>query len=478
MTVLERVSEKKLRDRVNINELQMGFMPGKGTMDAIFLVRQLQEKFLEKKKNLYYAFVDLEKAFDRIPRELLRLALRKLMVEEWLVQAVMSMYKRARTVVRTKHGDSDKFEVTVGVHQGSVLSPFLFVIVMEALTREARTGLPWEILYADDLVLVAESMTELRQKVLRWKKCLETKGLKLNVKKTKVMVSGRNCGDVEKVGKWPCVVCGKGVATNSIQCMECEGWVHKRCSGVKLRLTSVAGMFRCSVCERRNAGDGRQLEDSLDLGNGDCLERVGKFCYLGDVLNGNGGSNSATVARIRSAWCKFRELCGFLTKKAVSMKLKGKVYAACVRSAMVYGSETWAMTVEQMMRLERAERRMLRWMCGVSLKDKVTTVKLREQMGVDAVSDVVRRGRLRWLGHVLRKDDGNWVKKVMSYEVDGDRGRGRPRLSWRQVVEKDMWRVGLKKSDAEDRALWRRQSWSATGQPLRQRGKRPLNGRK
>ena len=103
----------------------------------------------------------------------------------------------------------------------------------------------------------------------------------------------------------------------------------------------------------------------------------------------------------------------------------------------------------------------------------MTTVKLREQMNVEAISDVVRRGRLRWLGHVLWKDDGNWVKIITSYEVDGDRGRGRPRMLWRQVVEDDMWRAGLKKSDAEDRALWRKLSWSATGQPLRQRGKRP-----
>ena len=249
--------------------------------------------------------------------------------------------------------------------------------------------------------------------------------------------------------------------------------MHKRCSGVKFQLRMVAGIFRCSVCERTNSEDGRQLEDSLDLGNGECLERVGKFCYLGDVLNGNGGSISSTVARIRCAWVKFRELCGFLTKKDVTMKLKGKVYTACVRSVMTYGSETWAMTAEQMMRLVRVERRMLRWMCGVSLKDKVSTVELQERMGVEAISDVVRRGRLRWLGHVLRKDDGNWVKRIMSYEVDGDRGRGRPRMLWRQVVANDMRRVGLKKSDAEDRALWRQLSWSKTGQPLRQRGKRP-----
>ena len=117
-----------------IDNMQFGFVPGKGTVDAIFMVRQLQEKFLEKRKDLFFAFVDLEKAFDRVPREVVRWALRQLDVEEWLVQTVMTIYERARAVVRTKQGYSTEFEVKVGVHQGSVLSPLLFVAVMEVVT--------------------------------------------------------------------------------------------------------------------------------------------------------------------------------------------------------------------------------------------------------------------------------------------------------------------------------------------------------
>ena len=137
--------------------------------------------------------MDLEKVFDRIPREVVRWALRKLEVEEWLVKAVMIMYKKARTMVKTKHGNSEEFEVKVGVHQGLVL--------MEVLMQDVRECLPWELLYADDLVLMAESIEELKWKVLRWKECMEAKGLKMNIGKTKVMVSGKNCGDVERLGE-------------------------------------------------------------------------------------------------------------------------------------------------------------------------------------------------------------------------------------------------------------------------------------
>ena len=103
---------------------------------------------------MFYAFVDLEKAFDRVPREVVRWALRQNGVEEWLVRAVMAMYGKARTVVRTKQGSSEEFEVKVGVHQGSVLSPLLYITVMDALSKEERGGLPWELLYADNLVLI------------------------------------------------------------------------------------------------------------------------------------------------------------------------------------------------------------------------------------------------------------------------------------------------------------------------------------
>ena len=112
-------------------------------------------------------------------------------MEKWLVQTVMAMYERARTVGRTKQGYSTEFEVKVGVHQRSVLSPLLFVAVMEVVTRGVKEGLPWELLYADDLVLVAQSKEELREKVLRWKECMELKGLKVNIEKTKVMRSGK-----------------------------------------------------------------------------------------------------------------------------------------------------------------------------------------------------------------------------------------------------------------------------------------------
>ena len=237
MKVSERVVEGLIRQRVEIDEMQCGFMSGRCTTDAIFIVRQLQEKHLAVNKPLYMAFVDLEKTFDRVPRDVIWWAMRKLGIDEWLVRLVQSMYKDVRSRVRVGDGYSEEFGVGVGVHQGSVLSPLLFIIVLEALSREFRTGRPWELLYADDLMISAGSMEELLVKVKTWKTEMEKKGLRVNMGKTKIMESGINLDVLKKSGKYPCGVCLTGVErTNAIQCDGCECWVHKKCSGIKGRL--------------------------------------------------------------------------------------------------------------------------------------------------------------------------------------------------------------------------------------------------
>ena len=451
LKVVERVLEKVTRKVVEINEMQFGFVPGKGTNDAIFILRQLQEKHLEKGKILYLAFVDLEKAFDRVPREVLWWAMRRLHIPEWLVRTVKAMYSLATSRVRIDNSYSDSFEVQVGVHQGSVLSPLLFIIVLEALSQEFRTGCPWELLYADDLVLAADSLVGLQRKLSVWKAGMESKGLRVNMKKTKVMISGPNLGTLKDSGEHPCGVCRKGVGVNSIFCPGCAHWIHKKCSGIRGRLTPDPS-FMCNRCLGiARPIDGRPF-DSVTV-NEQHLDVVDCFCYLGDTIAARGGCEATTVTRVRAAWGKFRELLPLLCSKSLSLHTQGKVYNTCVRGALLYASECWPLRQNDLARLLRNERAMLRWICAIKPTNNISTQDLCLRLNIEDLGAVLRRKCLRWFGHVQRSEE--WIGRIGGMRVDGRRPRRRPRKTWREVLSEDLRESRLMPEDATDRKRWK-----------------------
>ena len=135
MKLWERMIEARLREIVNIREKQFGFRPGMSTTEPIFALRQLQEKCREKNKDLHMVFVDLEKAFDRMPRDLIWWCLRKKGVPEEYVKIVQDMYISSKTQVVTQKGETEYFPIEVGLQQGSALSPLLFIIIMDVLTE-------------------------------------------------------------------------------------------------------------------------------------------------------------------------------------------------------------------------------------------------------------------------------------------------------------------------------------------------------
>ena len=271
----------------------------------------------------------------------------------------------------------------------------------------------------------------MKEKFWNWKDALESKSLKANTRKTKLMVSGS--GELFKSKIDPCGVCGRRVMVNSVLCTKCGNWVHGKCAKIKRVTARLAMHFVCSKCKGIMEGTMDLIEKSCDE-----VETVNGFCYLGDRLNASGGCEAAVTARVRIDWVRFRECGELLLGNRFPLKMKGKVYCSCVRSAILYGSETWCLKENEKAILRRTKR-----------VDRKTTEEQMDMLGLkETIDRLAAANGVRWYGHVLRTDDNSVLRVALNLEMSGKRKRGQPKKTWKKQVEKETEKIGLKKEDA------------------------------
>ena len=401
--IWERVLDRRVRECTDIHESQFGFMPGRSTTDATFILKQTIEQYREGQKDICVTFIDLEKAYDRVPREEIWRTMRERLVPEKYVKLVQDMYTGCRTKVRTVAGESSKFNVEVGLHQGFALSPYLFLILMDVLTERVRKEAPESMLFADDIVLCGDKDVDMTEYLESWRKALEERGMRVSRPKTQFMEFS---------------------------------------------------------FEQNTQGNRPQVQIL-----GEEVERVTHFKYLGTSIEEEGGMETEIAKRVGAGWMNWKKCSGVLCDKRMPVKLKGKVYRTVVRPAMLYGAETWATTKRQESRIEVNEMRMLRWMCGVTRKDKIRNEHIRGTTKVVQASRKITERRLKWYGHVMRMEEDHVVRRVMTKAIPGKRNRGRPKTRWKDVCKRDMQTVGLREGDEGDRAYWKETIDNHSGDP-------------
>ena len=254
-------------------------------------------------------------------------------------------------------------------------------------------------------MISAETEEGLKMKLNKWKTEMEAKGLRVNMGKTKIMVSGVNLQTLKDSGEYPCSVCRKGVGSNSIYC----------------------------------AG---------------CSHVVDSFCYLGDTIGAGGGCDLSVITRIRSAWDKFRELLPILTSCPLSYITHGQIYSTYIRTVLLYASQCWAPNVNDLLKLQRNDRAMIRWTCNVRSKDHISSDSLLGKLGINNIQTLLRYNRLRWFGHVVRND--GCINSITEFEVVGQRGRGRPKKTWKDTINNDLRHWKLSRADPANRMEWRK----------------------
>lgn len=187
MKFWERIIYRRLRGKTCLTKNRFGFIPGRSITEAIFLVRQLMERYREQMRDLHMVFIDLEKAYDKVPREVICWALEQKRVSAKYITLIKDMYEGAVTGVWTWDGVSDDFPINIGIQQGSSLSPYLFALVIDQVTRDTQGEIPWHMIFADDMVLIGESKKEVEDKLEWWRQTLESKDFRLSWSKTEYL---------------------------------------------------------------------------------------------------------------------------------------------------------------------------------------------------------------------------------------------------------------------------------------------------
>ncbi|GJZ61822.1 retrovirus-related pol polyprotein LINE-1 [Tanacetum coccineum] len=187
MKLWERVIERRLRREMRVSENEFGFMLGQSTTEVIHLLRSLMEKYREIQRDLHMAFLDLEKAYDSVLHELLWRTLRDKGTPRRYLRVIKDMYEGVKTRVRTTIGSIEFFQVKVGLHQGSAISPYHFTLILDELSQGIQESIPWCMIFADDIVLIAESAEGLNNRIEKWREALEDNVLQVSREKIKYL---------------------------------------------------------------------------------------------------------------------------------------------------------------------------------------------------------------------------------------------------------------------------------------------------
>ena len=379
--ILLKVILNRIRNKIlpEISNEQCGFMKGKGTRNAIFILRSLMERVIEVNKKLYICFVDFEKAFDKVKHEDLIKMLEELELDGKDLRLIKNLYWKQEASVRLVNGDSKVQSIKRGVRQGCVMSPDLYNFYAEMIMRELRDleGIKVggenvnNIRYADDTALVADSCEKLQNLINSLDRLSKEKGLNINMKKTKVMV-----------------------VTKDFQPPKID---------IKI--------------------------------NNHSIDQVEHFNYLGSIVTSEGRCNEDIKRKIVLAKKAFNKIRNLVTNSKISMEIRKRFIKCYVWSVLLYGCETWTMSTTDEKKIEAVEMWCHRRMLKLSWTERKTNEEVLQMASAERnMIATIRSRQMRFLGHIMRR--GELEDLSITGKLDGKRPRGRPRFTYIEKIRK------------------------------------------
>jgi len=402
--IILQIIRSRMKERIEsqMAEEQAGFRANRGTIEQIFSLRLIAEKYLElRDRDLYHIFIDFKKAFDRVWHEGLWKIMNHFGIQPKLIQLIENLYKNTESAVIVERERTEWFKQTVGVRQGCILSPKLFNLFLEYIMREATidvedTGANINgrrvnnLRFADDIDLVAELLEEAQRLLNKVDEKSSQFGLEISETKTEWLLMSRRT-------------------------------------------------------------DAETAHEQITL-RGKPLNRVDKFKYLGSTISSDNECEHDIKIRTASALNSMSSLDKIWRNPKISIETKKRLYKTLILPIALYGCETWILKKNTENKLLVFEMAVLRRILGVSRRERIRNEHIRERLGVRTnLVQIVHERQHKWLGHVLRMKNERIAKTVLEGRVDGIRPQGKPKNTWLDTALKRTDLTGTDWKDNDER---------------------------
>lgn len=402
MRLFSRVIKDKMNKFVNFKEEQSGFRANRSCLDNIHCIRLLIEKNKAKNIDTHMTFIDLEKAYDSVPRKMLWIAMKRMNIPLKWINIVKQMYKSTTAQIKLGRRITQEIILTKGLKQGCTLSPMLFNIYIDQALEiwyKKCAGMGFVIgdntlhslLFADDQVIFSQDEEDMEYMVRKIDEEYRKWGLNINYNKTEYLCVGKEVSNI--------------VINNEI------------------------------------------------------IRKCDSFKYLGTHITSTGTCQKDIDSKIALGKQATKILHGLLWSKNISKVVKKMMFQGIVENIMLYGAEMWPITQKTRDRIRTVELDFMRRSLQLTRQDRVKTQYIWDKMEINcSVTKKLENKQLQWYGHVERMSETRWPKQILQYSPRGKRRRGRPAMKWKSHIANAMEERGLQIGDWNNRQLWKQKT--------------------